>query len=79
MLVDYPSPLAAQIPDKSGFPSAERGNGAVRSGFPSGVRGVLGIGWLIHCAPTGALTATTTDIAARVGTRKRNLISLLPK
>src|SRR5688500_4205452 len=36
------------IPEKSGLPSAARGEGAARSGFPFANRGVPGVGWFSH-------------------------------
>src|SRR5205823_6214842 len=46
-------PADAQLPVKSGLPSAVRGGGAVILTLPSGVRGSPGVLWSNHCAPAG--------------------------
>src|SRR6185436_5727776 len=38
----------AQMPERSGFPSAVRGAGAERFGRPSGNRGIAGEGYVAH-------------------------------
>src|SRR5262245_40982346 len=43
----------SHIPDRSGFPSAVRGVGAVRFGLPSRVRGTLGSRGFAHWADPG--------------------------
>src|SRR6059058_2193931 len=48
-------------PDRSGWPSAAFGAGALRSGLPSAPRGTPGVGVASHCAESGA-----TSIAARI-------------
>src|SRR4051812_40109633 len=42
----------SQRPDRSGFPSAVFGAGALRLGFPSAVFGTPAVGYLNHCADT---------------------------
>lgn len=42
--------LRCHKPVRFGFPSADFGTGALRSGLPSDVRGIPGVGYLIHCA-----------------------------
>src|SRR5438477_10980211 len=44
-------------PARSGLPSAVRGAGAVRFGLPSAVRGMPGVGYVNHCAASGAVEA----------------------
>src|SRR6185436_14524550 len=41
------------MPERSGFPSGERGAGAERFGLPSAVRGTEEGGTLVHCARAG--------------------------
>ena len=43
------SPVA-QIPEKSGLPSAMRGEGADMSTLPSAFRGTPAVGYFSHCA-----------------------------
>src|SRR5260370_39727821 len=43
-----------QTPDRSGLPSGNRGEGAVRFGLPSRVRGILAGGTFAHCASRAA-------------------------
>jgi len=43
----------SHMPDRSGFPSAARGAGAVRFGLPSAVRGTLGSRGFAHWAGAG--------------------------
>ena len=57
-----PPPPASQMPDKSGFPSAVLGVGAVRLGFPSANLGILGVVKVGHCANTDGDIAATTAI-----------------
>src|SRR5215510_329180 len=49
----------SQIPDRSGFPSAVLGVGAVRSGLPSAVLGTPRVGYKGHCAAIGSAAAKT--------------------
>src|SRR5215468_5437987 len=60
----YLPALMPQTPDKSGFPSEVRGAGAFRFGLPSGVRGMPGVGYLIHCAGAGVETRPTKTATA---------------
>src|SRR5262245_45112975 len=60
-----------QVPDKSGLPSAVRGDGAVRSGLPSRVVGVPVGAKCSHCA--SAVTETATK--SRNSHRCRNVPS----
>src|SRR2546425_3980156 len=46
----YLLPLGSQMPDKSGWPSSNRGASAERSGLPSGPLGTAGAGTFDHCA-----------------------------
>src|SRR4030095_17253477 len=48
----------AQIPERSGLPSAARGAGAARFGVPSGRCGTPAVGYLIHCAGAGTDSKT---------------------
>src|SRR5688572_27961006 len=52
----------SQMPDKSGFPSADLGVGAVRSGCPAGVLGTRGLGVEGHFADIGGLPIACTAI-----------------
>src|SRR5437762_3525291 len=56
-LRSYLSEILCHIPDRSGLPSAVRGAGAVRFGLPSAVRGMPGVGYVNHCAASGAVEA----------------------
>src|SRR5688572_551564 len=58
------SPTTSQTPERSGFPSAARGAGAVRLGRPSGNRGVPGVLYDSHWADTGTarIRAATSTI-----------------
>src|SRR5437016_14042879 len=58
MLTAYLLPLGSQIPDRSGWPSGNRGAGAERFGLPSGARGIAGAGTFTHCACAGAQIRT---------------------
>src|SRR6185295_16482544 len=63
-LLSKQRPLAViQRPEKSGWPSAVFGAGAVRLNFPSAVLGTLGVGYFSHCAPAVPLTARTATSA----------------
>src|SRR6185295_17789222 len=63
-LLSKQRPLAViQRPEKSGWPSAVFGAGAVRLNFPSAVLGTLGVGYFSHCAPAVPLTARRPAIA----------------
>src|SRR5262249_41009055 len=42
-------------PERSGLPSDVRGAGAERFGLPSAIRGIPGVGWVSHCAASGAV------------------------
>src|SRR5207249_1887107 len=59
-----------QTPERSGFPSANRGAGAARLGFPSGVRGMAGGRTFVHCANAG------THISVIVANRSVSFIRL---
>jgi hypothetical protein len=48
------------MPEKSTLPSGKRGDGASRIGFPSAVRGIPGVGYDGHCAPSDGASATHT-------------------
>src|SRR4029453_19251530 len=48
----------AQIPERSGVPSAARGAGAGRFGLPWGRWGTPAVGYLIHCAAAGTDSKT---------------------
>src|ERR1700682_2933553 len=52
-------PLGSQMPDRSAWPSGNRGAGAERLGLPSGVRGTAVGGTFTHCAQTGAQVKKT--------------------
>ena len=54
----------SQTPERSGFPSAVFGAGAVRLGLPSGVRGRPGVGKLSHWAPKGTHNPDTASAMA---------------
>src|SRR5215471_11257422 len=53
-----------QMPDKSGLPSGCLGAGAVRFGLPSAVRGMPGVGYLIHCAESDLLVIAAPSMTA---------------
>src|SRR5580765_2765161 len=55
-LREYFGEILNHRPDRSGLPSGVRGAGAARFGLPSAVRGIPGVGWVSHCAATGALS-----------------------
>src|SRR5258706_8998725 len=55
---------ASHIPEKSGLPSAVRGVGAPRFGNPLGVVGTPAVGYVSHCAGSGALIAIARIAAA---------------
>src|SRR5262245_13060266 len=67
MLVANPRPSIDQTPERSGFPFAVRGGGAVRLGLPSAVRGIPGVGTSSHCAAAGVTeqAAANTAMATR--------------
>src|ERR1700720_1687762 len=50
MLAPYLAEILSHTPERSGFPSAVRGAGAVRFGLPPEVRGMPGVGRFSHCA-----------------------------
>src|SRR5437868_663372 len=54
-----------QMPDKSGFPSASLGAGAVKFGLPSAVRGTPGVVSFSHWAATGQAANNMTMAAIR--------------
>src|SRR5690242_7050431 len=54
------------MPERSGLPSGALGTGAVRLGLPSEVRGIPGVGWLIHCA----LATAANQLVARIISRR---------
>src|ERR1700730_5525915 len=56
--------LGIHTPDRSGWPSAAFGAGALRSGLPSAPRGTPGVGVSSHCAESGAarMAAKTSPI-----------------
>src|SRR5262249_60128740 len=58
----------SHMPDRSGFPSAVRGVGAVRFGLPSGVRGTLGSRGFAHWPNAGE--AMKRRIPAQPRTRR---------
>src|SRR2546428_11027587 len=63
----------SHMPDRSGFPSAVRGVGAVRFGLPSRVRGTLGSRGFAHWA--GAGDAMKRRIPAQPRTRRKVMAS----
>ena len=60
MLPPAPPVTISHRPDRSGWPSAVRGAGAVRFGLPSAVRGMPGVGYCTHCAASGVTNAVKT-------------------
>src|SRR5207237_5955612 len=46
----YLAPPDSQTPDRSGWPSGDRGAGAERLGLPSGPLGILSVGTFTHWA-----------------------------
>src|SRR3954467_15844745 len=63
-------------PEKSGWPSAAFGAGAVRFGLPSAVLGTFGVGYFNHCAPAGPLEAMRAPSA---NANERTLIDFPPR
>src|SRR6185503_18577168 len=57
-----PPKRISQMPEKSTLPSGVRGVGPSRTGFPSAVRGIPGVGYDGHCAPSDGASATLTAI-----------------
>src|SRR4029434_8739234 len=70
--VPAPPALIIQIPDKSAFPSAVRGAGAVRLGLPSAPFGTP-TGWSGHCATKGEVNAVTNATNAATNRLMDNL------
>src|SRR5258708_3999055 len=66
----YFGPLACQMPEKSGLPSARRGAGALRFGFPSAPMGMLE-GILVHWARAGM-----EPISKRAGSARKGFIAV---
>src|SRR5437763_2234675 len=62
----------SHIPDRSGFPSAVRGAGAVRFGLPSSVRGTLGSRGFAHWA--SPVEAMSRRIPVRPKTRQTFIV-----
>src|SRR6185503_13028397 len=75
MLREYFGEILFHRPERSGLPSGVRGAGAVRFGLPSGVRGIPAVGWVSHCAASGALKATVTT-AIRAAFMVANLLAI---
>src|SRR5579863_10283695 len=88
----YLAPPDSQTPDKSGWPSADRGAGAERLGLPSGPFGIPPAGTFTHWPWTGAQISTTmaTEDSSRTaaqtsvrttdaGTHKAFIVALLPR
>src|SRR5262245_28167797 len=61
-----PPPARIQMPEKSTLPSAVRGVAASRTGLPSDVRGIPGVGYAGHWAPSDGDTATATAITPMI-------------
>src|SRR5262245_40917848 len=55
--------LGFQIPERSGFPEAVLGTGAVKSALPSFVRGTPGFFRFCHGANAGARASTAEAVA----------------
>src|ERR1700687_2066120 len=70
----YLAPPDSQTPDRSGWPSADRGAGAERLGLPSGPFGIPPAGTFTHWPYTGAQTSTTMPNA---GTAEALIVAFL--
>src|SRR5947207_13979980 len=69
-------PCVSQSPVMSGLPSAVFGAGADRFGLPSGVRGIPGVGYLIHCADTDTVVSRSAPMVSRLAFMRDVLILL---
>src|SRR5215510_16290457 len=56
----------SQTPEKSGWPSGDRGAGAERFGLPSAPRGIPAEGIFTHCAQTGVHIHNATVIDGKI-------------
>src|SRR4029434_164049 len=65
----------AQIPERSGLPSAARGAGAARFGVPSGRGGTPAVGYLIHFAAAG--TDSKTAMSGIANDRRIDFVPIL--